>query len=382
MLQTRIHNALQQRRQNTLYRTRRRHHTSQLNFSSNDYLALAQHPQVIAASSQAAKTYGASSSGSQLLNGYTEAHHQLEQKLAEFLGFPRVMLFSSGYMANLGVIQSLMQPGDCVFHDRDNHASLLDGSLASRARLQRYQHQDSTQLATLFAQSNHSATLVVSDGVFSMTGEVAPISQLSQLCQQHQAWLLIDDSHGIGVIGEHGRGSLEISHCHHQQVNILTGSLAKGFGSVGGFVAADEATIEYCIQFARSYIYTSAPSPITVAAATASLDIMQQEPERRQQLATLIEYFSQRVKQHRLPFIASPTPIQSMIVGNAQQVMRYQHSLQEKNMLVAAIRPPTVAKNSSRLRITLTTNHTESDIEQLIDALATCHREHHAHETT
>jgi len=378
--------ALQQRREQSLYRQRRiitgpqnsnlqLDNSPVLNFCSNDYLGLANHPNIITALKCGADKYGVGAGAAHLVNGHSHAHHALEEELADFLGRPRALLFSTGYMANLGVITSLAGKGDVVLEDRINHASLIDAGLLSGARLQRYLHADVHSLDKhLQKQANYNdkRRLIVTDGVFSMDGDLAPLPALSTMAQQHCAWMMVDDAHGIGVIGKQGRGTVDHFELDQHQVPILMGTLSKAFGTFGAFVAGSEALIETLIQQARSYIYTTALPPAIAVATRTSLELLRTSDERREKLTTLIKQFRNGAEQLGLTLIASQTPIQPLIVGDAQQAMALSETLlQEHQILVSAIRPPTVPEGSARLRITLCANHTATQVDRLLTALAT-----------
>lgn len=343
-------------------------------FSSNDYLGLANHPEVIAALQQGAADWGVGGGASHLVIGHSEPHHQLEQALAAFTGRPRALLMSSGYMANLAVITALVGRGDTVLHDRLNHASLLDAGVLSGARFSRYLHNDldSLQQRLQRAQGN---TLVVTDGVFSMDGDLAPLPELAAQAQAHDAWLMVDDAHGFGVLGSNGGGLVEHYGLSVEQVPVLVGTLGKSFGTSGAFVAGSEELIETLIQFARPYIYTTSSSPALACATLASLQIVQRETWRRSHLQQLISQFRQGAQALGLNLLDSTTPIQPIIIGDSAQALRMAAQLREQGVLVGAIRPPTVPAGSARLRVTLTAAHSAEQVQQLLDALARCQLE-------
>ncbi|MEJ2591639.1 MAG: 8-amino-7-oxononanoate synthase [Candidatus Thiodiazotropha sp.] len=378
--------ALDQRREADLYRSRRISEGPQqpemridgkrlLAFCSNDYLGLANHPEVIRALQQGAAEYGAGSGAAHLINGHSRAHHALEEELAAFTGRPRALLFSTGYMANLGVVSALLGRGDRICEDRLNHASLLDAGLLSRARLLRYPHADADGLARQLEGAEGGRTLIVTDGVFSMDGDLAPLPALSRLAQTHGAWLMVDDAHGLGVLGDEGRGSLSHFDMGLDQAPILMGTLGKAFGTFGAFVAGEEALIETLIQQARSYIYTTAPPPAMAEATRVSLRIARQESWRRERLKQLIARFREGVTALGLPLMESLTPIQPIVAGSAAQALAWSRQLEAAGILVSAIRPPTVPEGSARLRITFSANHTDRQLERLLDALASLRRE-------
>ncbi|MDX2425511.1 MAG: 8-amino-7-oxononanoate synthase [Cycloclasticus sp.] len=339
------------------------------NFSSNDYLGLANHPAVIKAFQQAAEKYGVGSGSAHLICGHSSEHHALEEELAEFTGRQRALIFSTGYMANLGVISTLVKKGDEVFQDKLNHASLIDGGLISGARFRRYPHGDLNRLQQLVEQSSSTKKLIVSDGVFSMDGDEANVPKLASIAAQSDAMLMIDDAHGVGVLGKNGAGVLEKQGLNQQQVPILMATLGKSLGTAGAFVAGSEELIETLIQGARTYIFTTAMPSAMMAATRTSLKLCQQENWRREKLVALVAQFRRGAQQLGLNLMPSSTPIQALILGSNQAVMSVSQRLKEKGILVGAIRHPTVAKNTERLRITFTANHTEAQVEALLMAL-------------
>ncbi|WP_316369771.1 8-amino-7-oxononanoate synthase [Candidatus Thiodiazotropha sp. CDECU1] len=374
--------ALQTRRQAGLYRSRRVVSTAQqpelvvdgkrvTAFCSNDYLGLANHPDVIAALQRAAADYGVGSGAAHLITGHTDAHHRLEEALAEYTGRPRALLFSTGYMANMGVISALMKQGDRLFEDRLNHASLVDAGQLSRARMLRYQHADPESLGIQLARSGEGQALIATDGVFSMDGDLAPLPALVELARTHQAWLMVDDAHGLGVLGAEGGGVLSHFGLDGDEVPILMGTLGKGFGTYGAFVAGSEELIETLIQHARSYIYTTAPPAALAEATLVSLRLARQETWRRERLQSLIARFRQSAVQLGLPLMDSMTPIQLILAGSSRQALAWSLQLEKQGLLVSAIRPPTVAEGSARLRITFSAKHTDRQLDRLLDALAT-----------
>ncbi|MES9965391.1 MAG: 8-amino-7-oxononanoate synthase [Candidatus Sedimenticola sp. 20ELBAFRAG] len=372
---------LDRRRSEHLYRTRRVSDSPQgpeavvdgrhmLTFCSNDYLGLANHPQVIDAMQRGAERYGAGSGAAHLVSGHSSAHHALEEELAEFTGRPRALLFSTGYMANLGVISVLMGRGDSVYEDRLNHASLIDGGLLSRADFKRYAHADMNALASLLGGHAKGEALVATDGVFSMDGDIAPLGEMAGICRDSNAWLMVDDAHGFGVLGEQGRGSCNHFNLGVDDVPVLMATLGKGVGTFGAFVAGSEELIETLIQQARSYIFTTATPPAIAEATRASLRLVQQEGWRRERLEALIAQFRLGVAQLGLPLMESQTPIQPIVAGSSEQALRWSRQLEEQGIQVSAIRPPTVPEGSARLRVTLTASHTPEQIERLLEALS------------
>ena len=340
-----------------------------LSFCSNDYLGLANHADVVAAFHRGVDEFGCGSGAAHLITGHSRAHHALEEELADFVQRPRALLFSSGYSANLGVMAALLGRGDRVFEDRLNHASLLDAALLSRARLIRYPHNDSAELALRLAAAAECETLVATDGVFSMDGDTAPLADLSIVTAQHDTWLLVDDAHGIGVLGPQGRGSVAQAGLGLNEVPILMGTLGKAFGTFGAFVAGSDELIETLIQQARTYIYTTAVPSAVASAARAALQRVREDDWRRRHLQQLIERFRCGARQLGLTLCDSQTPIQPLLVGTARRALQLSQALRERGILISAIRPPTVAEGSSRLRITFSAAHSEAQVEQLLAAL-------------
>ena len=338
-----------------------------LSFCSNDYLGLANHPDVVNAFTLGAGRYGVGAGAAHLVNGHSHAHHALEEELAAFTGRQRALLFSTGYMANFGVISALCGRTDRLYQDRLNHASLLDAGQLAHARLQRYRHLDDQGLAAKCAKQ--PPKMIATDGVFSMDGDIAPLPELANIAHQHDAWLMVDDAHGFGVLGKQGGGTLEHFGLTAQQVPILMGTLGKGFGTFGAFVAGDELLIETLIQQARSYIYTTAMPAAIAEASRASLRLIQAESWRREKLQQLIQHFKQGASQLGLNLMPSETPIQPLLIGDSASAHAISQQLLQRGIHVTAIRPPTVPEGSARLRITLTTNHTETQVNQLLDNL-------------
>ncbi len=340
-----------------------------LSFCSNDYLGLANHSDVVAAFHAGLDEFGAGSGAAHLVSGHSRAHHALEEELADFVRRPRALLFSTGYMANLGVISALLGRGDRVFEDRLNHASLLDGARLSDARLQRYAHGNTDELATAMAAAPPGEYLVATDGVFSMDGDGAPLPGLANVAAEHAAWFMVDDAHGLGVVGDDGSGSVIAAGLDVQQVPILVGTLGKAFGTFGAFVAGSEDLVETLIQSARTYIYTTA-LPAAVAVATrASLQRIRADGWRREQLSVLVKRFRAGARQLGLQLMESTTPIQPLLLGDAQAALACSESLRKQGIMVTAIRPPTVPDGTARLRITFSANHTEAQVDRLLEAL-------------
>lgn len=340
-------------------------------FCGNDYLGLAVDPEVIAAFQQAAAEHGVGSSGAHLITGHRREHEALEEELADFLGRSRALLFSTGYMANMGVIDALMRKGDAIFQDWLNHASLYDGGRLSGASVFRYPHVDLASLGGLLEDDQHRRRLIISDGLFSMDGDVAPLSELSQLARDKNAWLMIDDAHGIGVLGPQGRGCVAAAGLDEADVPVLVGTLGKAFGSSGAFVSGSEELIEWCVQKARTYIYTTALPPAVCAASRQALRRLREDSWRRERLSSLIARFRAGAAQIGLSLSQSETPIQPLLVGDAKAALALSRGLEKDGFLVTAIRPPTVPPDTARLRITLSALHAEADIDALLGALET-----------
>ena len=340
-----------------------------LSFCSNDYLGLANHPEVVKAMQGGATRWGVGSGASHLVNGHSSAHHALEEELAAFTGRPRALLFSTGYMANMGVIAALCGRGDYVFEDRINHASLLDGGLLSQARMQRFTHADAIALDKKLAQRDSGEKLVVTDGVFSMDGDIAPLPALAQTAKNHDAWLMVDDAHGFGVLGENGGGCVEHFGLGMEDMPILIGTLGKAFGTFGAFVAGSEELIEFLIQKARPYIYTTALPPAVAEASRTSLKLLQTENWRREKLQALIKQFRSGASELGLELMDSQTPIQPLLIGDNDKAMAMSEKLQQQGILISAIRPPTVPDGTARLRVTFSAEHTEDEVNRLLTAL-------------
>lgn len=341
-----------------------------LSFCSNDYLGLAAHPVLADALREGARRFGVGSGAAHLITGHGQAHRRLEEDLAAFVGRPRALLFSTGYMANLGVISALCERGEAVYADRLNHASLNDGALLAGVRLRRFPHADTAALERMRAGGD--AALLATDGVFSMDGDLAPVPALAGIADAAGARLLVDDAHGLGVIGRGGLGTLEVYREQGWDDDgsvILMGTLGKAFGTFGAFVAASDAVIETLIQRARSYIYTTALPPALAHATSAALALAQREDWRREHLQALIARFRTGAADLGLPLMASTTPIQPLLTGDAETALAWSRSLEAQGVLVTAIRPPTVPKGAARLRITLSVAHAEQDVDRLLALL-------------
>ena len=371
---------LEQIRRESLYRTRKIIASPQgaeiicdgrklLNFSSNDYLGLANHPAVVKAFKEAVDGYGVGAGSAHLICGHSAAHHDLEEYLAEWTGRDRALLFSTGYMANVGTVSALVGRQEAVFEDRLNHASLLDGGLLSGARFKRYAHVDVDSLERGLRAVTGKA-LVVTDGVFSMDGDFAPLPALSQTARRYGAGLMVDDAHGLGVIGATGGGIVEHYGLGQNDVPVLIGTLGKALGTFGAFVAGSEALIEILIQRARTYVYTTALPPAVAAATRTSLKIMRAESWRRHKLASLIDRFKRGAEQLGLPLLPSDSPIQPILLGDSQRVMVAGQRLSASGFLLGTIRPPTVPAGGARLRVTFSALHEAEQVDRLLEDLA------------
>lgn len=375
----RIHQALQQRNEQHLLRRRVSLDSPQraeveidgqrlINFCSNDYLGLA--CEGGDALAKAAHKWNLGSGASHLVCGHSSAHHALEQALADYTGYPRALLFSSGFMANVGTLAALAQRGDLIFQDKLNHASLLDGAQLSRAKMLRYRHCDYAQLDDMLsnASDDDGEKLIVSDSIFSMDGDLADVAQLSALAEKHDSLLMIDDAHGLGILGAGGNGARDHFALSSQQLPVYVGTLGKALGGYGAFVAGSEELIDYLVQFARPYIYTTALPPALAEAMLFNLELMKQ-PERRDTLNQYIRYFRQQAEKLELPLMPSESAIQPLLIGDADQAMAISDALKQRGLWVSAIRPPTVPPGSSRLRITLTAGHSREHLDLLLQAL-------------
>ncbi|WP_340620766.1 8-amino-7-oxononanoate synthase [Xenorhabdus siamensis] len=372
-----ISRRLAERRGTSLWRSRQVHLGSNgqlldtsdgqyLNFSSNDYLGLSQHPQIIAAWQQGAERYGVGSGGSGHVTGYTAAHHMLEQQLAEWLGYSRALLFISGYAANQGVIAALMEKEDRIIADRLSHASLMEAAMQSPAQLRRFLHNNPDSLKQHLAKECAGKTFVVTEGVFSMDGDSAPLDVIAQQTQSTGSWLLVDDAHGIGIRGDEGRGS-----CWLRDVKpeFLIVTFGKAFGLSGAAVLCDEQTAEYLVQYARHLIYSTSMPPAQAVALSEAVRQIRAGDELRYRLQNNIRYFRREAQNLPFSLMGSETAIQPVIIGDNERCIALSHSLMQQKLWVKAILPPTVPPDSARLRITLTANHTQQHIDVLLEAL-------------
>jgi len=340
-----------------------------LAFCSNDYLGLARDPRLGEAMARAAARWGAGSGAAHLVTGHTTEHQSLEEELAAFTGFERALLFSTGYMANLGLLCALAGRGDLVAEDRLNHASLIDAARLCGARARRYAHADAAAAARRLGEPA-ARKFIVTDGVFSMDGDAAPLAELARVAAESGAGLLVDDAHGLGVAGADGRGSLAAAGLPVTAVTAMVGTLGKAFGTFGAFVAGSEEVVETLVQRARSYIYTTAPPPAVAAATRAALRLAREEPWRRTHVLSLVQRFREGARALGLRLAPSASPIQPLLAGEAQAALAAADTLFEAGIWVTPIRPPTVPAGSARLRITFSAVHREADVDRLLDALS------------
>ena len=339
-----------------------------LAFCSNDYLGLANHPRIVKAAIEAASRHGVGEGASHLLSGHSTVHERLESKLAEFMQMPRALLFSTGYQANIGAVTALAGPEDAIFSDALNHASLIDGVRLSRARVVRYPHADLGFLSAALAESDARTKLIVTDGVFSMDGDVAPLPAMLDLCERHDAWLLVDDAHGFGVMGPEGRGSPAHFGLRSPRI-VYVGTLGKAAGVAGAFVAGAAEMVETLLQRARTYIYTTAAPAMLAAAVEASLELIREDEWRREHLRNLIAVLRRELRESESALAPSESPIQPLILGGNSEAVRASATLRERGILVPAIRPPTVPEGTARLRISLSAAHSEEEVVRLAAAL-------------
>ena len=346
-----------------------------MSFASNDYLGLANHPRVVEAAMRALKRYGLGAAASHMVTGHMQPHHELELRLADFVGLPKALLFSSGYAANLGILTALAGRGDTIFADKLNHACLNDGALLSRAEFKRYPHNDLKKLEALLANAANAASaktggrkIIATDAVFSMDGDIAPLVEMLALAERYDALLVIDDAHGFGVLGYRGKGVLELLNLKSERI-VYMATLGKAAGGYGAFVAGHEDVIEWIMQTARTYLFATATPPAIAAAMLVSLDVMVEDHERRRHLRTLIDFFSDSLKLQYAKTPFSQTAIQPIIVGSNANALAFSEALRERHMLVPAIRPPTVPMGTARLRISLNANHTIDDVFDLVTAI-------------
>jgi len=341
-----------------------------LNFASNDYLGLAQHPALREALARAAARWGVGASAAHLLGGHREEHARLEDALARWSGRERALLFSTGYMANLGVAGALLDADDLCVQDKLNHASLIDAARLAGCTLKRFVHADIASAARQLATKPAAGALLATDGVFSMDGDVAPLRGLAALCSRQRATLMVDDAHGLGVLGPGGAGSVAEAGLSQDEVPVLMGTLGKALGVAGAFVAGSAALVDGLVQQARTFVYTTALPPALAAATCTAIDIARFEEWRRERLLRLVAHFRQGAAARGIRLLDSRTPIQPILVGDAAAALALSQRLEANGFYVPAIRPPTVPQGAARLRVALSALHAESDLERLLDALA------------
>lgn len=339
-----------------------------LSFCSNDYLGLANRPELIAAMQRAAGESGVGSGASNLITGHHRYHDALEKQLAAFVELPAALLFSTGYMANIGVLGALAGRGDAIFADKLNHACLNDGAYFSHAEFQRYPHNDVAALEKLLQASTAKHKLIAADAVFSMDGDIAPIPEYLALCEKYDAYLYLDDAHGFGVLGEHGKGSLNHFKVKSPRI-IMMATLGKAAGVAGAFVAGEQVVIDYLIQKAKSYVYSTPAPPALSATLSASVKLIEQGDDLRANLNRSIAYLKNNLKLNQWQLMDSDTPIQPLVVGGNKEALALSEYLQTCGILVPAIRPPTVPVGTARLRISLSAAHTLDDMKKLVEAI-------------
>ncbi len=346
-----------------------------LSFASNDYLSLSDDKRIINSAKKSLDKYGFGTSSSPLISGYTKSHFKLEEEISKFLGQEKTLLFSTGYQANMGVIKSLVNRKDNIFADQLNHASLIDGSILSRANFKRYKHSDIKNLENLISNSKSLANnLIISDSLFSMDGDLANLKKLKTLSKKSNSLLLIDEAHALGVFGKSGEGLISEHGLNNEDNIFLTGTFGKSVGTYGAFFSGNSDYVEYVMQKARSYIYSTSIPVNAVEATRKSLKIIEKESWRREKLFSLIQYFKKNIKKINYECLDSDSQIQVIIIGKSIDAINVSEELLKKGIYLPAIRPPTVEEGKSRLRVSLTVNHEESDIDYLINILDTISR--------
>lgn len=341
-----------------------------VNFCSNDYLGLSQHLDVISALQESAAWQGVGSGASALVSGYQFEHAAFERECAEWMGYERGLYFGSGYLANLAVMQSLLEPGDVCVQDKLNHACLLDGARLAFCELKRYPHLDVEAAMRQLLSEREGAAMLATDAVFSMDGDLAPLRDLALLARSQDALFYVDDAHGIGVLGPQGRGSTAVAGLTAKEVPLLVLPLGKAFGGQGAMLLGSEALIGHIAETARPYLYTTAPAPALAAAMRASLKLLRNESWRRAKLASLVARFRRGAVRAGLPIQESYTPIQPLVLGDNERALAASRGMEALGFLVGAIRPPTVPDGQARLRITISAMHGEQDVDALVAALA------------
>jgi len=371
---------LDQRKAQGLFRQRRVVNSAQgamieienelyLNFSSNDYLGFANNTELKNCMIEAIKQYGIGAASSQLLVGHLTPHKKLEEKLSGFLKRDAALLFPTGYQANLAVASTLIDSNTVIFQDKLNHASLIDAAMLSKGKLVRYRHNDTGHLKKLLEKHKQNNLLVMTDGVFSMDGDYAALKEITTLCKTYNALLIVDDAHGLGVLGKTGAGLLEELALDQKQVPILIGTFGKSFGASGAFISGSNLHIEAFIQKAKTYIYTTALLPSIASTMISAIDLVINAEPLRNNIQGLVAHYKNKIKKMDLNMDVAPSHIQPFIIGEASKALSMSKSLYEKKVLVSAIRPPTVPKDTSRLRISITATHTKDQLDRLISSI-------------
>ncbi|MEE1672359.1 8-amino-7-oxononanoate synthase [Agarivorans aestuarii] len=381
---------VEQRKQQQLFRQRRCQSSAQgrlieidkqgfVNFSSNDYLGLSHHAKVIEAWKNGAERYGVGSGGSPLVTGFQQAHYELEETLCDWQGREGALLFNSGFSANQSVIKALLSKNDLLIQDKLNHASLMEAGVLCNAHFTRFKHNSMPQLAKKLASQNSDNCLVITEGVFSMDGDQAPLRSISDLCKRHKAWLMVDDAHGVGCLGYHGAGSLNHQGLSSDDVQIQMITFGKALGVSGAAILCSQELKDYLINFDKSYVYSTAMPAAQACAISEAIKVLQTEPELQQNLESNIALFKHLAKESGVALTDSNTAIQPIIVGEAEKALLMAQSLQNMGFWVSAIRPPTVPVNTARLRVTISSHHQEQDIVGLIKAISELNKDNYDH---
>ncbi len=344
-------------------------HDKLLNFTSNDYLSLSQHPKIIQATMEAVQKFGLGALGSAIAQGYTDAHQQLEQKLCHWLNYPRALVLTSGYLAVLATLTALIDQDDFVAVDKQSHASVFDAIQLTQATWQRYADDDMTRLESLLQRRTQGARFIITSGIFSMQGHLARLQQLCALAEQYDAILIVDDVHSTGILGPKGEGSVAELGLSPQQVPVVIGSLSKGLGTVGAYVAGNDLLIETVLQFARPYMFSTTLPGALACASLAAIELAERAQAERVHLQQLSTYFMQRTAELNLPVLPSMSPIKAVLFSDIKTMQAAARALRAQHILVSPIRPPTVARHSPRIRITLTQAHQFTDIDRLLTEL-------------